>query len=204
MLAGRLPFEASSTPAMLIKHVTELPVPIRQVRPDAPRALVRVLERCLQKKPADRFENARAMRDAVHRAMIEIEGGSWSSVSRASERHAPLPAPPKPAPVAVPLPGNLPPIDPNATSGEFRDWRRAVRAERRKARELSRAPQPEPIQLPPPPEQLDEAALERRISAFQGRVMRNGVLILGLGALNAVTTPFPWVIFPAFGISMGL
>ncbi|HYW29856.1 MAG TPA: serine/threonine-protein kinase, partial [Gemmatimonas sp.] len=51
MLAGRLPFEAATTPAMLVKHLSETPPPIWQTRPDAPRMLVDILERCLAKRP---------------------------------------------------------------------------------------------------------------------------------------------------------
>ena len=57
MLAGRLPFEATTTPAMLMKHVSETPMPIRVMRPDAPFALVEILERCLAKRPQDRWDH---------------------------------------------------------------------------------------------------------------------------------------------------
>jgi len=67
MLAGRLPFDASSTPAMLLAHVSETPKPIWSIRPDAPRALVEILEKALAKRPADRWESAQAMRDALRR-----------------------------------------------------------------------------------------------------------------------------------------
>ncbi len=67
MLAGRLPFEATTTPAMLVKHVSETPPPILSVRPDAPGALVAILERCLAKRPGDRWDSALVMRDALRR-----------------------------------------------------------------------------------------------------------------------------------------
>ena len=83
MLAGRLPFEATTTPAMLVKHVSETPPPILSVRPDAPGALVDILERCLAKRPADRWDNALAMRDALRRVQrdgsLKILGGAPSS-----------------------------------------------------------------------------------------------------------------------------
>ncbi|HUO51546.1 MAG TPA: serine/threonine-protein kinase, partial [Gemmatimonadaceae bacterium] len=34
MLAGELPFKASSTPAMMMKHVSTIPLPVRERRPD--------------------------------------------------------------------------------------------------------------------------------------------------------------------------
>jgi serine/threonine-protein kinase len=41
MLAGELPFQATSTPAMLVKHLSERPVPVDLRRPDCPRDLAR-------------------------------------------------------------------------------------------------------------------------------------------------------------------
>ena len=37
MLTGRVPFEASNSMALLLKHVSERPRPIRELRPEAPR-----------------------------------------------------------------------------------------------------------------------------------------------------------------------
>ena len=65
MLAGRLPFDAASTPAMLMKHVSETPPPLPGFRPDAPRVLVEILERCLAKKPQDRWDSALQLRDTL-------------------------------------------------------------------------------------------------------------------------------------------
>ncbi len=82
MLAGRLPFEATTTPAMLLKHVSETPVPIRAVRPDAPFALVEILERCLAKRPQDRWDNALQLRDALRK--VQRDGSLQTGAHRAS------------------------------------------------------------------------------------------------------------------------
>jgi tRNA A-37 threonylcarbamoyl transferase component Bud32 len=96
MVAGRLPFEASSTPAMLVKHVTEAPHSLREYRPDAPVALVAVIERCLAKKPEDRWLTAAALRDAVKAAMNGTLGGTagapTTSVNRGVANAAPEPS----------------------------------------------------------------------------------------------------------------
>ncbi len=85
MLAGRLPFEANTTPAMLLKHVSEAPPPIRTARADAPRVLVDILEKCLAKRPQDRWDNALLMRDALRRALRD---GSVRSPASGSELRA--------------------------------------------------------------------------------------------------------------------
>src|SRR6266545_529663 len=57
-LAGRLPFEASTVPAMLVKQATEPAPALSRHAPGAPRALVQAVMRCLEKRPADRFADA--------------------------------------------------------------------------------------------------------------------------------------------------
>ncbi|MGQ0646757.1 MAG: protein kinase domain-containing protein [Gemmatimonadaceae bacterium] len=58
MLSGELPFQASNTPAMLMKHIGEVPRPLHELRGDAPPSLLAVLERAMAKKPVDRFADA--------------------------------------------------------------------------------------------------------------------------------------------------
>jgi len=57
-LAGRLPFEAGTVPAMLIKQTTEPAPPVSRHAPGAPRALAQAVMRCLEKRPGDRFADA--------------------------------------------------------------------------------------------------------------------------------------------------
>ncbi len=58
MLAGRLPFEAMSTPSMLMKHIMEMPPPVTDFRPDVPRELATVVMRLLEKEPGNRVAGA--------------------------------------------------------------------------------------------------------------------------------------------------
>jgi eukaryotic-like serine/threonine-protein kinase len=60
MLSGVPPFTGSSTPALLIKQISEAPVPLRERRPDVPEPLARVIMVLLAKAPTDRFADARA------------------------------------------------------------------------------------------------------------------------------------------------
>ena len=61
MLTGRPPFEATSTPAMLVKHLSERPPAVEQRRADVPRDLARVVMTLLEKDPAARFSSASMM-----------------------------------------------------------------------------------------------------------------------------------------------
>ena len=68
-LAGRLPFEASTVPAMLIKQATEPAPPLSRHAPTAPRALAQAVMRCLEKNPADRFADAGSFAAALSVAL---------------------------------------------------------------------------------------------------------------------------------------
>jgi eukaryotic-like serine/threonine-protein kinase len=61
MLAGEPPFIAGSTPAMLVKHISERPTPIEQRRTDCPVDLARAVMLLLEKEPANRFPTAAAL-----------------------------------------------------------------------------------------------------------------------------------------------
>jgi serine/threonine-protein kinase len=58
MLAGRLPFEAMSTPSMLMKHIMEQPPQVTDFRPDAPPDLSAAVMKLLEKEPENRFATA--------------------------------------------------------------------------------------------------------------------------------------------------
>ena len=106
MLAGRLPFEATTTPAMLMKHVSETPMPIRVMRPDAPFALAEILERCLAKRPQDRWDNSLQLRDALRK--VQRDGSLQTGAHRAFAAPAPSAAPVPPVSYNG-LPGARPP-----------------------------------------------------------------------------------------------
>ena len=57
-LSGRLPFEASTVRAVLLKQATEPAPAVSRYAPGAPRVLTQAVMRCLEKKPADRFPDA--------------------------------------------------------------------------------------------------------------------------------------------------
>jgi serine/threonine-protein kinase len=72
MLCGTLPFSGSGTGALLIKHLSEKPVPVSERAPDIPPWLARVVMRLLEKQPSDRFGDA----GALVRALDQGETGS--------------------------------------------------------------------------------------------------------------------------------
>jgi eukaryotic-like serine/threonine-protein kinase len=65
MLTGELPFTAQSTPALLVKHISERPPSVEERCPGAPRDLTRAIMILLEKDPANRFPSAEALSTAL-------------------------------------------------------------------------------------------------------------------------------------------
>ena len=85
MLTGRVPFEAGNSMALLLKHVSERPRPIGELRPDAPRPLREVIERAMTKAPEDRWPTAAALRDAL--SSTDSSGPTWRADQRDPVRY---------------------------------------------------------------------------------------------------------------------
>src|SRR2546425_12364257 len=70
MLVGEPPFVANSTPAMLVKHISERPTPVTQRRADVPQDLSRAVMMCLEKDPMMRFPSAGALVTALDTGQV--------------------------------------------------------------------------------------------------------------------------------------
>jgi len=85
MLVGQTPFKAANTPAMLVKHLSEIPRPVQESRPDVPPALAGVIDRALAKKPEERWPSAGAFRDALNQPPSSgAAAPAWSSSAPSS------------------------------------------------------------------------------------------------------------------------
>ncbi|MGD2120569.1 MAG: serine/threonine-protein kinase, partial [Gemmatimonadota bacterium] len=67
-LTGRLPFEAESLRGIITKHIHETPPSVSSFRPNVPRKLARVIERCLAKDPEERFDTGADLGEAIANA----------------------------------------------------------------------------------------------------------------------------------------
>jgi serine/threonine-protein kinase len=74
MLCGQPPFVASNTPSMLVKHLSEKPIPVDERWPDLPPDLSRAVMMCLEKDPADRFPSAAAF-------AVALDGGGMPTLA---------------------------------------------------------------------------------------------------------------------------
>lgn len=122
MLTGEPPFAAGSTPAMLVKHISERPIPVEQRRADVPTDLARSVMMLLEKDPSNRFPTASAL-------VVALDARE-APASRAPAAPPAAVAPPARQPYASPADGPYAPAPAlagarplaGATSEELRRW----------------------------------------------------------------------------------
>ncbi len=66
LLAGRPPFQAASTVALLRAHLDDAPPDLRSLAPSVPEAIAALVHRLLAKDPAQRLPSAQALVDELH------------------------------------------------------------------------------------------------------------------------------------------
>jgi serine/threonine protein kinase len=73
MLTGRVPYEAETPMAVVIKHITApLPLP-RQMNPTIPEEVERVVLKALAKAPQDRYQRAGEMVEALEKVLQDVK-----------------------------------------------------------------------------------------------------------------------------------
>jgi len=79
MLVGRLPFEAATPTAAMMKRLAGPPALVTAVRADVPESVAATIARCLASEPAERFQSAGDLVRALGGEMIA--GGGRTTVS---------------------------------------------------------------------------------------------------------------------------
>jgi serine/threonine-protein kinase len=64
-VSGRLPFETSDLPALLLRQATENVPSVMRAAPGLPSSLGAAIDRCLARDPEDRFDDGEALADAL-------------------------------------------------------------------------------------------------------------------------------------------
>ena len=70
LFTGRLPFEDRALGSLLLAHMTEAPPRVDQVAPAIPASLAAIVDRCLAKRPEERFPSMEALRVALSRSGV--------------------------------------------------------------------------------------------------------------------------------------
>jgi serine/threonine protein kinase/ligand-binding sensor domain-containing protein len=178
LVTGRVPFEAETPLAVLLKHINDpLPLP-RQIKPDLPEAVERAILKAMAKAPEDRFQSAGAMIDALAEAVAAPPAGKVAATTVAWQPDDSAPpamdeATPRPAvDMATPAPARTPPAPADTTPPP------ALDSTPSQAESITPAPAPDsstPLAAP-------DAALPRLETPAPARKPRRWLLLTG-GAL---------------------
>ena len=96
MLTGRVPFVGDTPVAVAMQHINDAPPPVTDLAPETPPAVIAVLMKAMAKSPADRYQNAREMADALLKAKDGIMDPS--AVNIAAQAYTPQPLKQEPQP----------------------------------------------------------------------------------------------------------
>ena len=143
MLTGEPPFTGLTTPALLVKHLSETPVPVEERRPDVPPMLGAMVMRLLEKDPEHRFQDAGEFAQALRSGIVPAAaiatrrpsaGGAASRDATAGPRAEPPPTWAQPG-------FGLPPLQewPAKPMGERLEMLGQYEAKKREAAEAARA-----------------------------------------------------------------
>ncbi|MBW2056975.1 MAG: serine/threonine protein kinase [Deltaproteobacteria bacterium] len=84
LLTGRLPFYGGSIAETIDRILKVEPEPPGRIVPGIPVKLERVVLRCLAKNPADRFQTAGELREALSESIVPEAEGAWREVRGAA------------------------------------------------------------------------------------------------------------------------
>jgi serine/threonine protein kinase len=186
MLAGEPPFSGNNTPSVMMKQVTEAPVPLRERRPEVPEDLGRIVMKLLAKDPGARFADGAMLVDALDgapvtpppplratpRATSRAEGSDVRPGSEWATRFAN-----------------------DVVANTLRDIgdRHAIRLSRYESRAVRRGGRGEP------------RSVQQRLRRFRNRLVRYSGTSAMLVGVNAMTGHgFWWCVFPILAMGVGL
>ncbi len=77
MCTGRPPFRAANTLAVLRRVSEDSPRPIRETHPEIPDWLAALVEKLMAKEPADRYQSAGEVMEALGKHLAQLQHASW-------------------------------------------------------------------------------------------------------------------------------
>ena len=75
MASGQRPFSGATHSDVISSILRDTPRPLAEIRPDLPAGLGRIVARCLEKEPEDRYQSASDLREALRGVRREVESG---------------------------------------------------------------------------------------------------------------------------------
>jgi len=89
MITGQRPFTGDTQAAVMASLLKDQPAPMSQRQPAVPRALERLVRKCLEKKPDDRWHSARDLKPALE--LIDLDAPPVSNTSSSVPNTVPVP-----------------------------------------------------------------------------------------------------------------
>ena len=74
MLSGRMPFAADNTVSVALLHIQEEATPLRELDPDIPVSVEKIVQKCMQKKPERRYLTATALIRDLKQSIVDPDG----------------------------------------------------------------------------------------------------------------------------------
>jgi len=74
MLCGKVPFAGDNTVSVALSHIQYEPVPVKEVNPAVPYSVDKIVPKCMQKKPENRYLSASELIVDLKRSVMNPEG----------------------------------------------------------------------------------------------------------------------------------
>lgn len=88
MLSGRVPFVGDNTVSVALLHIQSEPIPLRELDPDIPVSVERIVQKCMQKKPERRYLNTTDLINDLRKS-IEDPNGNFVVMPAAPDLDSP-------------------------------------------------------------------------------------------------------------------
>ena len=88
MISGKMPFAADNTVSVALLHINEEAVPLRELDPEIPASIEKIVQKCMQKKPERRYLTATELIADLKKAVSEPEG-DYVSFNQAAVTESP-------------------------------------------------------------------------------------------------------------------
>ncbi len=74
MLCGKVPFAGDNSVSVALSHINDEATPIREIRPDVPVSIEKIVQKCMQKKPERRYLSASELIADLKRSITNPDG----------------------------------------------------------------------------------------------------------------------------------
>ena len=90
MATGERPFKGATNLSVLSAILKDTPRPVSELREDVPRPLARMIQRCLEKRPEDRYQSASDLRRDLEDLKRDVDSGEMLLATTAGRRRLAL------------------------------------------------------------------------------------------------------------------